>query len=373
MTEFIKKILLFSFPLLLVFVLPVTVLVLGREYFSVRQVIETQKQHQEALFGFVYNGQSFIPYKQALVENRNPEIIALGTSRAMQFRKEFFIDQDKFINAGGGAKNLYDIKQFIQNLSATSSVKVVILGLDQDMFMDKKTTPTYMPRNINSIDIWKQVLFTNVRKIYIDYFHQKFSIKELLENQTNYSIGIATVTGGDGFREDGSYRYGRIIDEINAEHRVRQQVLETVSNLKYGRYASFATSSYQEKNLDELRLILELAKSRNMELIGFFPPFPSVLYTQMRDDKDFADTIKVLPESVNKIFSDSRDTFFDLSNITSFGGIEDEFVDNIHASDKMHIRMLLYLAKNSSSLKEYVDVKMLRTILESNKENILTF
>ena len=45
-----------------------------------------------------------------------------------------------FINAGGGAENLNDVSQFIQNLSATSSVKVILLGLDQDMFTSKENT-----------------------------------------------------------------------------------------------------------------------------------------------------------------------------------------------------------------------------------------
>lgn len=375
MMNFINKIIFFLLPLSVVFIIPVAVLTLSKEYFSVDQVIEAQKKHEDSLFGFVYNDQSFIPYKQALVEYKKPEIIALGTSRVMQFREEFFINQGTFINAGGGAKNLSDVKQFIQNLSSTSSIKIILLGLDQDMFTSKKNTPSpsYISKETNSFDIWKHVLFTNVRKIYVDYAHQKYSLQELLQRQSGYSVGIAAIIGGDGFRADGSYRYGHIIEEKDMAPRVEQQIQDTLSAMKYGRYASFMTSGYEEKNMGILRNILELAKSKHVEIVGFLPPYPHKLHAYMKNDKEYSGTIMILPKQIEQVFSETKFTFFDFSDPESFRAPDTEFVDNIHASDKMHVRMLIVMAGNTPSLKKYVDVKMLRTMLNTHKGDIFAF
>lgn len=374
MLNFVKKIIFFTLPLMSVFVVPVVVIVLGKEYFSINQVIEAQTKHPDGLFGFVYNGQSFIPYKQLLVEKNNPEIIALGTSRVMQFRKEFFINQGGFINAGGGAKNLYDVRQFIQDLPETSDTKVVLLGLDQDMFTSKENTLSYVQKEDSSFDIWKQVLFVNVRKIYMDYMHQKYTLKNLIDQQESSSVGIAAIVNGDGFRGDGSYRYGSILSEEGMVSRVRKQVKDTVLTIRHGRYASFMSSGREEKNMEVLRSVLELARSKNIEIIGFFPPYPQALYLHMKEgDNYYSDTINLLPKMVNSVMSNAGFVFFDFSDATVFGAPDSEFVDNIHASDKMHVRMLLVMAKESPALKKYVNIQKLQKLLDSSKENILTF
>ena len=40
-------------------------------------------------------------YKLTLVEFRKPDIVAIGSSRAMQFREDSFRDDVVFVNAGG--------------------------------------------------------------------------------------------------------------------------------------------------------------------------------------------------------------------------------------------------------------------------------
>lgn len=373
MIIFLKKVILFLFPLVLFFIVPTVSLFLGREHFSVGQIVEIQKKHSDALFGFVYNDQSFIPYKQALVESNNPEIITLGTSRVMQLRKEFFKNQTTFINAGGGAKSLIDVRQFIQNISSTSSVKIILLGLDQDMFTDKENLLSYVPEETDYFDSWRKLLFTNTRKIYTDYAHQKYSLKELLGKQDEHSVGIAAIIAGDGFRSDGSYRYGHIILEKNMRARVDKQMKETLTTMKYGRYASFMSSGYEEKNIEVLVSILELAKTKNIEIVGFFPPFPSILYRYMRDNKEYHDTINLLPKHIKQVFNDADRPFFDFSDLGSFRAPDTEFVDNIHASDKMYVRMLIVMVENTPSLKKYIDVKLLSTMLDTYKEDIFTY
>ena len=155
--------------------------------------------------------------------------------------------------------------------------------------------------------------------------------------------------------------------------RVEQQIQNTLATMKYGRYSSFMTSGQEEKNIEILRSILELAKSKHLEIIGFFPPYPHKLYSYMKDSKEYRDTVNLLPRHVKRVFDDTGLTFFDFSDITVFGVPDTEFVDNIHASDKMYVRILIVMVENVPSLKKYADVKRLRTILGSNKEDILTF
>lgn len=371
MKHFIINLIRFSLPLLIIFALPVAVLFLGREYVSVHAVVEKQARSPQTLFGFMYNGQSFVPYKEQLVDSKKPELVVLGTSRMMQVRENFFKEGVSFVNAGGGAKNIHDVKRFIENLPA--SVSVVILGLDQDMFTSSDTKPSYESGEDRTVVRLRKLLFTNMRKVYIDVLFGKYSLNELLEKRNNGSVGVVAIMRGDGFRGDGSYRYGHIITEETREERVSQEIAQTAQALGVGRYASFATSGNEDENMRVLQETLAIAKAKNIYIVGVLPPYPTLLYETMKSHEAYGDTITKLPQTLSDIFKQAEFPLFDFSHVRSYGGNDAEFVDNIHASDKASLRMLIRIAEKVKQVRGYVDIPHVRTMLDLEPSNMFTF
>ena len=62
-----------------------------------------------------------------LIKQVKPEIIALGSSRVMQFREDSF--NKKFVNAGGAMNSLSEFN-FFEKMYEFHNPKYIILGLD---------------------------------------------------------------------------------------------------------------------------------------------------------------------------------------------------------------------------------------------------
>jgi hypothetical protein len=371
MKHFIVNFIRFLLPLGIVFALPAYVLFFGREYLSLDAIVASQVSEPKTLVGFVYNGQSFVPYKQQLVALKKPTIIALGTSRIMQVRSEFFKEGVSFVNAGGGAKNIHDVKQFIENIP--KGVSVIILSLDQDMFTNKETSPSYNEQEDGLSPDLRNTMFTNVRKIYIDWVQGKYTLTELFKKRHESGIGIAALVEGDGFRSDGSYRYGHIIKEMNRSERVSREIAVTSNALDTSRYASFKTTGKELDNIRVLEEILALAKEKNIYVVGVLPPYPTPLYETMKANDGYQETITKLPASINGVFKQNGFTLFDFSRVVSYGGNDTEFVDSIHTSDKATLRMLLHMAETDTKVRMYVDTKKAKTMLDLEGGDMFTF
>lgn len=371
---FIKKILIFSLPVSLIFVFPAIVIFLGREYISHPDVVQTQMNFPEVIFGTAYNSESFTTYKRFLVEEKKPKIIALGTSRVMQLRKEFFKEPETFVNAGGAVKTLEDIDFFIKNLPIDNKVEVIILSLDQNMFYENLTSKEGGEESVLPVRLMR--LGSMSRKIYLDYMTHKFTLTELINKYDNSkNIGLIALTEGDGFRSDGSYRYNKAPYKQSRNDTVSIEIQQKINDIKQN---TPEISSKQKHlfnvNLELLSNILDLCEQKNIIVIGFTPPLPEPIYQTMSNtvglDKEMVTTV---PEEVLNIFTEHDSDFYDLSSPMVFGGNETEFVDTIHGTDVMYLKIMLYMSERTDVLDKYTDSKFLRIVIQNTKQDFLSF
>ncbi len=134
---FVKKVIIYTIPIILVFIFLFFVYVMSREYYSVSKVIEVQQKNQSILFGSLYFNNPDVPYKLLLIKTVNPNIIVMGSSLGLQIRKEFFIKSDTFVNASAPIVtlgNIRYIKKFIQTIPNDGKERVIVLTLDKDLF-----------------------------------------------------------------------------------------------------------------------------------------------------------------------------------------------------------------------------------------------
>lgn len=371
MRFFLKKIILFILTLGILFVLPGVVIVLGKEYVSYKDVVEVQIKYPKSLFGFAYNGEPFYFYKELLVSTRHPKVVALGTSRVMQFREEFFTKETLFTNAGGAGKSLEDIELFIERLPATSSVQVIILGLDKEVFISPYHTQEQKKEQVLPVRLMT-ILISMSRRIYLDYFTHKYSLSTLFEvSKKSHNIGIAALLHYDGFRNDGSYRYGGAIDNPNRVLQLKSYIKNSTDLVSDG---SDKDTNLEEKNLEinyqALNRILILAKTKKITIIGILPPYPTLVYNEMlKNDKVFVS----FSNKMSDIFRINQEPFFDFSSIRSFGGKDTEFVDAIHGTDVMYLKMFMYMIKHTEKLDIYTDEKILNEMFKKVQGDFLLF
>ena len=136
MKKFLCNIILFILPLVCFIIISVGPFYyagfITHEFTDVNACIELQQSNPTSLFGLGYSDQT-IYYKLQNANYYKKAVIALGTSRVMQFNSIYF--KDNFYNCGGAvAGNYSEYKNFLENLSYRPDV--IILGLDAWVFND---------------------------------------------------------------------------------------------------------------------------------------------------------------------------------------------------------------------------------------------
>ena len=102
MKRFVRDIILFMLPIMILVAGAVTIyyeaLNCG-ELASIDKNIEAQRENHNSIIGLGYNEQTSY-YKLVNANYYQANVLALGTSRVMQFKNEFF--EESFYNCGGG-------------------------------------------------------------------------------------------------------------------------------------------------------------------------------------------------------------------------------------------------------------------------------
>lgn len=129
--HFTLRMLAFWAPWLLLFLGLEALLWRVGETWPLERVIHAQELNPHAFFCREAIDQGTFRYKYLQILRRRPEIIALGSSRVMQFRSEMFGRQGpSFYNAGGVIHSIQDLNDLIDRLPRDATPKIAILGID---------------------------------------------------------------------------------------------------------------------------------------------------------------------------------------------------------------------------------------------------
>ena len=370
MFKLILKIILYALPAGLVFLFPAYVYWQAHEFITPQQVVALQNEPQQVLFGLAYDDFEKA-YKLELVSQRDPQVIALGASRVMEFRGFFFNPGVSFVNASrfvafggvdgfGGTK---DLVRFVQALPKQVHPQIIIVGLDPWMFAPGQDAGhiTEQPTLFSQI---KAFFSGEWRKPYDDYFHNKFTLSDLaMYAPDSHTIGLTALIKHNGYLNDGSYYQGSWVEHpdlpalkaLIATHKASAQDRST---LEYG-------DSVSAQALVNLREFLQLSKERNVYVVGFITPFPESIHDQIMSVHDVHwSSERELTRDIAATFKDFDFNFLDTSDPRTEGIQETEFLDESHTTDKGSLRILIYMAQRDKTLQHYVSLSALQTLLK---------
>jgi len=286
MKKFLFKALIFLLPYAILFAFLGMLLSSNGELDPIEKIIDSQIFNKNVLYGPAYT----VPcptYKLKSVIKREPEVIALGSSRVMQFRDKFFtLAPEKFYNAGRGANRIKDFKDFLEKIPKDKMPKVVIMGLD----------PYFFNPNWDSAEEKDSILIhTNQRKKNPIFLINSTSfIRDTVRGKTlnkdNYAgldAGLKKYTpkgynaknNGNGFRSDGSYCYGKYFS--NPENGDDWGFKDTFKRIKEGNRRFEYSEKISPKAIKELKEFLDFCEQNKIYVIGFLPPYAKVVYDKM--------------------------------------------------------------------------------------------
>jgi hypothetical protein len=350
MKRFLIKCGLFSLPLWVLFTPPLIHLETYRELESIDEMA-SQSQHNGALIGLGYTDPMHL-VKHAVLQNRQPEVIALGTSRVLQFRDFCFSKPESFYNCGRSVGKVQDLEAFLSSYPGEKP-KVIILGLDQDMFSVDDEDLLKKPRTYQSKGTSYGTRLTKGTKA----FWEAWSGDEIvtgttLQGTTNF-IGRNARLENEGYRADGSYCYGRVIRQSNQQDAYDfKQMIRRIDKGK-GRFAP--ATEINPNAIQQIDNFLKSCKEMEIHVVGFLPPYGSAVYDRFKEDALIYPHVFDLHGQLKPIFEANGMLVEDYTDIRSLSANDFETIDGLHGSEVCYLKLLKLLSANDPILASQVD------------------
>lgn len=336
------------------------------EHNSFESIVKRQLNHN-SIYGTALNENVFA-YKLELVKQTKPKIVALGSSRVLQLREEFF--RDSFVSAGNAMNTLKEGRLFLEEVLKFYKPDIVILGLGVWWF--NPLYPNYEKGeyfNINGKNISGAKVRDIVKHIYNRQFFQS---QYLLDNHfiTNPysnldSLGLNAMYNGRGFLKDGSYLYGEIFKDEKTKDANFADTFWRIENSN----SQFAYASHIDvKRMQDLFDILNLLEKHNIQVVIFIPPLAPSVYKAMQDKQEkyaYIDELFMTLQN-NQIY------FFNYHNPAVLKDDDCEFLDGFHGGDVFYARILADMAQKSEILQPYVNIPYLTELIHTHKGRVFS-
>lgn len=324
-----------------------------------------QESSSEFIVGMGYNEQTSY-YKLSNIEYYHPEVIALGTSRVMQFKADYF--STGFYNAGGAVNNNYDEYQnFLANLNIDVRPKLIILGLDTWVFNDNWN------RNASKTDKFYKIVKNrpDIRSILLvmmaDYRDKKWTFGQLLDEEKN-CLGFNGRIKKSGFLKDGSYYYGD--NYRNPKAQKDYLFADTYSRIDTGAYRFEYGETVDEESLMELNGLLDYCKQENIMVVAFIPPFAPSVYEKMQNSDRYGYMKDIYPKC-EELFRQYNYEVYDLQNPSILGCADDYYIDGFHGGDIVYGKIIKHMLANGSIINQYIDeVELERMIKQAYSHQV---
>lgn len=373
--KFIPRFVRFVFPYAAITIFTVVVFYKSGEIFWLNKTLQAQiKDRRNFIYGAAYSN---IPhyFKLTAVENISPKILALGSSRVLQFRSAFFKDSIPFYNTGGVFNRIEQLRAFLESLPEENLPQTIILGLDQWWFNSRydssvKTKNDLVYNRYSWFNNWSGM--SAWQNFYYDWWNGKISWKKLwTEKKSEVEwFGISARNTGHGFRRDGSCYYGKLLADSNSLKCLIYNAIENV-NTDEGKLQW--TNSIDKCAVNELRLFLRFCKKHKITVTGFLPPANSMVMNEMKLHTEHFPYFFKLNEQLNRVFRENGFRIYDFTVPENYGSNDKEMIDAFHASEKSSLKLYLQLLRKDTYLNQFSDSTFLKIKLDSADGNFDVF
>jgi len=365
--KFLKRSIYFFIPFAFILLPFALFLLYTGEVVNVKRVITKQiRGTEDYIFGLAYSEPKEY-YKINYLKEFNPDLIALGSSRVMQIRRAWFFGNYKFYNAGGTIDYIINLKEFLERLPDKSNLKMILLGLDPWWFnkkyddLSQRTSRAAQYDNFSS-----KSMFINLRlflKIFNDYNDGKINFERIIDKKSNF-IGISAIVNKSGYRNDGSYTYGILNDNMNdpvINHDYH--FTNTFNRIKTGTQKFETCDSINFRAVVELNNFLSECKKKNIYVIGYMAPLANSVYSRLDSLRTKYRYLFSLEEAITPVFSQHGFSYNSYLNPEKLNLDDSDFIDGFHTNAFSDLHILLKIAEWDGNFKKFLNENYVRNEL----------
>jgi len=245
------------------------------------------------------------------------EISIIGTSRTAGFEKDMFSNESVY-NYSLIVNSLLDIKNLVIDLGLKKG-DTLILGLDQWNFNNSYSGRLYNSYKTNRLN-FPFILLDKKKK-----------------TNSHLLIGNKAIDNFSGFRNDGSYFYGKRF-VVPKEDLEDYNFINTYDRIENGNRKFEYGSKVDLKQIKVLEELLIFSTNNEIILIGFFPPFAPSVNQMMNNSKYNYSYMKESSILITHLFDKYGFKFNDFTNIDLF---DDSFyLDGFHCNRNVYYYIL---------------------------------
>jgi hypothetical protein len=284
-------------------------------------------------------------FKEHLYSRLKPQVAALGSSRALQFRGESF--RAPFANIGG-MSGLDETDEIVRGLFDTHAPKLLILGVDFWWFnpANENAKPKRSPENapMTAADLLQPAVWLASGKM------TPSQAEDTLSGDIP-DIGISAITRKDGFDRFGAYHYTSL---WNGERESEDVNFKTsLGKVRDGTGVFIHGDRVSRKNLQKLDALLDYLARKNIHVVLFLPPLAPKVLDEMEKQGGYA-YMREAENAVRGIAAKRKMPFFDFHDLRGIDSSNCEFTDGIHAGQIATDRILLHLAIGDAEVRKAV-------------------
>lgn len=324
------------------------------ETWTIERVIRNQRDDPNSLFMRRLFDQQFYLYKMKEIICRNPQVVALGSSRVMEFRADMFgADAKEFYNAGGLLECVEQLTLAIHQMP-NFKPRVVILGIDMWWFNDNwdrtnlQNIDSSFLRATDAARSWEAHLLA-LRRFWLkqgNALNLWKSYLAIVSGPKQGRLGLAAQLDECGFRgSDGSYAFPS--PATPSEHWVERMSAFHLERIAREDMQFLPTPRISNRLLKEFRDdILEL-KNRGVLVVGFLPPFSSDIVRALDLSQHQRELWRQYAKEVPALFTELDLPCIDASTAASLG-LDDRYMrDGVHAMETFHLHLLQTMLNDS--------------------------
>ena len=178
-------------------------------------------------------------------------------------------------------------------------------------------------------------------------------------------IGLNALVNNNGFRNDGSYYYGKIIEErLKSKDPIFTDEFDKIRNQDKLYKIDAGVNIEAVARVEDF---LKKSRARGVHVVGFMPPYAPSVYDKLKVRRENYGYIFKLEPILNPLFEKYGFHLFNFSDASVVGSSDEEMIDGIHGSEKIDLRLLIEMAKTETVLSSYMDIDYLKKKLEMTR------
>jgi hypothetical protein len=364
LARFVLRLSKFLAPIMLLGLIACAIVLVTCELLPVSVVARLQSYGRPFIYLAKFSDHTYRLKVEAILIKK-PEILAMGASRSNQWRSAMFRPA-AFYNAGNCLYTQRDYRRMLEDIG-DNVPRVVIFSIDFYTF-NNDWDPTFGAVAYDELSGWGSAEQKKILREVISLARREPGSLIRMPTDPVYhvpALGLMASSTGIGTRLDGSYQYGaRILGKegVSLESAIERTVI--------GRKPFQFGVRIDQSQRDEFERFVKLARSKGITLIGITMPFaPQVVEALNRSPKHAIWREFQTPEFAEWIERQGV-TYFNFTNLESFGGRPQEFIDPFHPSEPAFIRMLLTMLKSSKlqAIFPEIDASLLRKRLAESSD-----